>query len=371
MEGQNNNEQPISVEDISIETESDLSSQNTPAPAQDNQPAPTDPNNEPAPVDNRNLDQGQNNNQQDDNQNEGGQEEQASLIKDIRDRIGVEIDVESFDETEEGVAQLATRAAEQIAQREFQRIISSDSLVRDVVQHKSNGGDPRDILYTQYPQVDYNQVVFDDANSDQHKQILRDYYRNLGEADQDIQNNISDFEQAGTLSDRAKRALEKLANMQKQQAEEVKKKQKEEEEKRLQQAKEFWDGIWNDLSGRSTINGITIPETEKRGFFDYISDPVTQDGRAKSDIDRAQRDVETQMMHDYIDYLQNVKGLSLQQLIKRSSSSAASRTLREKLNQENEKNKGGGYSPNDQNPQQTGNEEPDVETMAQQSNQQQ
>jgi len=368
----------ITVDDVGeTDQPSDLANtdSNTPAPSTGNEPAPTDDQGqEPAPADNRQLDQNGNPVNEDEaepaDNDQGGQDE-SGIIDTIRDKIGIELETNEFPETEEGVAQFATRAAEQIAQQEFQRIVNSDQLVRDVIEYQNNGGDPRELLYAKYPQTDYTQVEIENDNPEQHKQIVKDYYKELGETEEDISELISDLEQAGKLSDRAQKSLTKLAHNQKERAKKLKEQREQEEQKRQQEAKEFWDNIWNDISKKKDINGIQMPESEKRAFFEYISSPVTQDGMAKADVDRQQRDIDTQMMHDYIDYLANVKGLTLKQLISRSTTNSAARTLRQKLNQEKENDKGGGQNPGDENRGQTGNEEPDMEALYQQTAQQQ
>ena len=368
----------ITVDDVGeTDQPSDLANtdSNTPAPSTGNEPAPTDDQGqEPAPADNRQLDQNGNPVNEDEaepaDNDQGGQDE-SGIIDTIRGKIGIELETSEFPETEEGVAQFATRAAEQIAQQEFQRIVNSDQLVRDVIEYQNNGGDPRELLYAKYPQTDYTQVEIENDNPEQHKQIVKDYYKELGETEEDISELISDLEQAGKLSDRAQKSLTKLAHNQKERAKKLKEQREQEEQKRQQEAKEFWDNIWNDISKKKDINGIQMPESEKRAFFEYISSPVTQDGMAKADVDRQQRDIDTQMMHDYIDYLANVKGLTLKQLISRSTTNSAARTLRQKLNQEKENDKGGGQNPGDENRGQTGNEEPDMEALYQQTAQQQ
>jgi len=368
----------ITVDDVGeADQPSDLANtdSNTPAPSTGNEPAPTDDQGqEPAPADNRQLDQNGNPVNEDEGEpadNDQGGQDESGIIDTIRDKIGIELETNEFPETEEGVAQFATRAAEQIAQQEFQRIVNSDQLVRDVIEYQNNGGDPRELLYAKYPQTDYTQVEIENDNPEQHKQIVKDYYKELGETEEDISELISDLEQAGKLSDRAQKSLTKLAHNQKERAKKLKEQREQEEQKRQQEAKEFWDNIWNDISKKKDINGIQMPESEKRAFFEYISSPVTQDGMAKADVDRQQRDIDTQMMHDYIDYLANVKGLTLKQLISRSTTNSAARTLRQKLNQEKENDKGGGQNPGDENRGQTGNEEPDMEALYQQTAQQQ
>lgn len=275
---------------------------------------------------------------------EQGQEEKT-ITETIKEQFGIqELSDKEFPDTTEGVVQLASEAARQLAVNEFQRMTSQDPLVKEVIEHQQNGGDPRKLLYTKYPQSDYRNIELDREDTDQHKQIVRDYYKRLGESDEDIQTYIKDLEQAGTLSERAERFLTKLTEAQTKDERELKEQQRKQQEEYQRKVQEFWSGVWNTLNKMDNIGGIKLPESEKSGFFSYIADKVSEDGMSKADLDRSNRDTNQQLLHDYIDYLQNEKGYTLQSLIKNTATSAATRSLTEQIKSNNDAN-GKGKTP--------------------------
>lgn len=188
-----------------------------------------------------------------------------------------------------------------------------------------NGGDPGSFVQA-VSGPDYNSIDADsiDGNTSIQKQLLRDQLAAQGESQEDIEDMIESFEDAGLLHKRSVSALKKLqaAQVDKQKAMvEAQKKSREEQIKKNQQ-------ILNDLKEKiektDEIGGFQLTKKTKSDFYSYITEVDPKTGKTGLMADSS--DPNNQLLMSYLYF----NKFNFDKLGKNSRTEAA-KSLQEKL----------------------------------------
>ena len=91
--------------------------------------------------------------------------------------------------------------------------------------------------------------------------------------------------------------------------------------------------MYETIDSNNEFAGITVPNREKSKFFDYISTPVTKDGRTQRDLDHSQAEIETKLAIDYMMY----KGFDLSKLVEKKAKTQNAKSLKERISRNEER----------------------------------
>lgn len=198
-------------------------------------------------------------------------------------------------------------------------------MAKQFLDFLENGGDPSNFVQM-VSGPDYNSIDSDDieGNTSIQKQLLRDQLAASGESQEDIEDMIESFEDAGLLHKRSVSALKKLqqAQIEKQKAVvESQKKAREEQIKKNQQ-------ILNDLKERiektDEIGGFQLTKKSKSDFYSYITEVDPKTGKTGLMADSS--DPNNQLLMSYLYF----NKFNFDKLGKNSKTEAA-KSLQEKL----------------------------------------
>lgn len=265
-------------------------------------------------------------------------EGEEKVIDQFMKEFGYNFEDEEFPDTLDGLKRYTIRVANQVAQDQFNTLVSKDPLVKEVLEYVNQGGNPRELLYSKYPEKDYRTVKFDKEDTEFHKQVVRDYRKEQGEEDDDINEEIKDLEQQGKLPERAEKMHNKLAKIQEDKEEQKKEEQRAAEERKIEENKQFWTKVWNDHVKKGEVGGIKIDNPQK--FFEYISSQADTQGHTQEQIDWANADMEKILVRSLLMYYGgNMAKLASQ--IEDSKSAASLKSLINKDEASKQKGKGG------------------------------
>jgi len=256
---------------------------------------------------------------------ETAEPEEESIISELQAKLGYELE-EDFDESIEGLTQFTKATAEKMAQEQMQNVFNAFPDVQEYLNYRANGGDPRKYFQTAAPERDFSAMEVTAEDITTQKQIVGAYLESQGFDQSEITETLEDYEDAGILERHAKKALTRLQAKQSQNKEKLLQQQQAQAQQAAQENERMWTEI-NGLVQAGSLRGLSIPERDKKRFFNWMAAPVDQQGNSQRAIDRAKLDQETLLALEYIVY----KGFDLSKLVANNNTTQKARSLRSKL----------------------------------------
>ena len=153
---------------------------------------------------------------EDDDEEEYDEESASStVVASILDKLGFDTEDE-YDDTEEGLLAMTQDVGQQIAEDQLNNLFENFPLVQRHLEYVLNGGESRDFMQAYDPQLDYNQVSFEEDDTRSQKAILSDYFVTKGHDQNFINELLTDYEDTGKLYQKAEAARTALGKMQEQ-----------------------------------------------------------------------------------------------------------------------------------------------------------
>jgi hypothetical protein len=254
------------------------------------------------------------------------------IISSIAKSLGYELEKE-YAETEEGLAEFTKDIAQNIAEDQLEGLFKQFPLVQKHLDFVLAGGDPEKFFDAYNPRTSFENIEVEQEDSRTQKYMITEFLRTKGHDDEFIKDMINDYEDSGKLYDRAKVAQRNLATIQKQERDSLVRQQQEQQQRAQEENERFWEGVANTIQEGKEFAGIRIPDREKAKFFDYISEPINENGQTRRDADYAKANIEAKLALDYLMY----KGFNLKDIIDVKAKTASATSLRDKVRQNEER----------------------------------
>jgi hypothetical protein len=254
------------------------------------------------------------------------------IISSIAKSLGYELEKE-YAETEEGLAEFTKDIAQNIAEDQLEGLFKQFPLVQKHLDFVLAGGDPEKFFDAYNPRTSFENIELEQEDSRTQKYMITEFLKTKGHDDEFIKDMINDYEDSGKLYDRAKVAQRNLATIQKQERDGLVRQQQEQQQFAQQENERFWEGVANTIQEGKEFAGIRIPDREKAKFFDYISEPINENGQTRRDADYAKANIEAKLALDYLMY----KGFNLKDIIDVKAKTASATSLRDKVRQNEER----------------------------------
>ena len=258
---------------------------------------------------------------------------EGSVVNEILDKLGYDLEGDSYDDTSEGLAAMTADIASKMADDRIDEVLEAFPLVKKHLDYVLAGGQSQNFMEAYDPNLDYDQVVIEEDDYRSQKAILGDYLEMKGHDNEFIEEMLNDFEDTGKLYQKAEAARGALAKHQIKQREQMIENQRRETERAQQQQEQFWNKVSDTIDDHDDFAGIAISKREKNKFFDYLSTPVTKEGYTQRDVDHANADMEVKLAIDYLMY----KGFDLNGLISSKAKTQNAKTLRERIGRNEER----------------------------------
>lgn len=252
-------------------------------------------------------------------------EEEESIISELQSKLGYELDQE-FDESIEGLTEFTKATAEKMAQEQMQNVFSAFPDVQEYLNYRANGGDPRKYFQTATPERDFASMEIKEGDVVVQKQVVGAFLESQGFDRSEIQETLEDYEDAGILERHARKALTRMQDKQAKDKQALLQQQQAQAQQAAQENERMWTEI-NGLVQEGNLRGLTVPERDKKRFFDWMATPIDAQGNSQRAIDRAKLDQETLLALEYIVY----KGFDLSKLVANNNTTQKARSLRSKL----------------------------------------
>jgi hypothetical protein len=267
----------------------------------------------------------------DDNSGDSGNDND-SIISSIAKSLGYDVEKE-YAETEEGLAEFTKDIAQNIAEEQLEGLFKQFPMVQKHLDFVMAGGDPERFFEAYNPRTSFENMEIEQEDSRTQKYMISEFLKSKGHDEEFIKDMINDYEDSGKLYDRAKVAQRNLANIQKQERDGMVRQQQEAQQRAAEENERFWEGVASTIQEGKEFAGIRIPDREKAKFFDYISEPVNDNGQTRRDVDYSKANIEAKLALDYLMY----KGFNLKDIIDVKAKTASASSLRERVKQNEER----------------------------------
>jgi len=261
-------------------------------------------------------------------------EENDTVVSEVLTKLGYEVEGDYAD-TADGLAEMTKDVASQIADDRIDEVLESFPLVKEHLQYVLNGGQSEQFMQAHDPNLDYNkfELAQDDLRSQ--KAILSDYFTTKGHDQEFIKEMVNDYSDSGKLLEKAEAARKALGKVQEQRRGQMVEQQQKLIQEKQQSVQEFWEDVSDTIQESKEFAGLQVPEREKSKFFNWLSQPVDQNGYTQRDLAHAESSMEVKLAVDYLLY----KNFNLQDIIQTKAKTQATKSLRDKIsrNQENVK----------------------------------
>ena len=250
-----------------------------------------------------------------------------SVVSEIMDKLGYDIEDGDYDDTPEGIAELTTDIASQIADDRIDEVMEAFPLVKQHLDYVLAGGDSQRFMEANDPTKDYSLLEIDESDTRTQKQLLSNYFATKGHDKEFIEEMVNDFEDTGKLYTKAEAAKTALSNLQTAQRSQMVEEQRHQQAAQEEKLTEFWNGVADTIEESKEFAGISVPDRDKNKFFDYLSTPVTREGQTQRDIDHQDADMDIKLAIDYLMY----KGFDLGGLVETKAKTQNARSLKDRI----------------------------------------
>ena len=261
-------------------------------------------------------------------------EEESTVVSEILEKFGYEID-EEFEDTTEGLTKLTQTISEKLAVETLDSLFERFPTVQKHLEYVQQGGDPNEFMKAFTPETDYSRLEIKEDDISSQKRILTDYFVARGTEKDFIGDMLESYEDKGTLKDKAEAAKKALSDAQALQRESTLEDQKRVNAERHTQTKQMWENVSTIISEADNLSGIPISQRDKGKFFDYISKPVDSTGATQRDVDFNQAGMDQKLAVDFLMF----KGFDIDKYIGKRATTKAAQSLKTKLESHSKKTK--------------------------------
>lgn len=252
-----------------------------------------------------------------DEDEEEEEEEEVRVIDAIAEAEGYE-DIETEDLTDDldGIRELTDRISERKAQSHLESVSEVDPELGEALRFIQAGGSLQEFADTYYNTTDYSSIDVEEASDQQKRDLVRDKLENVDNteySEEEINEILNDYEETGLLDKWAKRAKDKLSKIQEKRKNELVDQQEQQLEDRKEEIQNYWQEVQETVEESNQFAGIQIPESEKKDFFEFISEPVNEQGMSQRDMVIQEAPLEVSLAIDYMLY----KDFNLSDIIER------------------------------------------------------
>lgn len=197
-----------------------------------------------------------------------------SFFDSISERLGWE-DVED-DEKPKTAEELVEYFQEVIEENSVPQYASEE--VEALDKFVKNGGNLRDYFQID-GELDLEDFEIEDNEVNQ-KLILKEFLKEKGFNNKQIDKKLTKYEDAGLLEDEATDALEALRDIREQKKQQLLGEQEKSAKELKKRQQDYFNSVVTEIKGMDNIRGIKIPQKDKQALLEYIFKP-TADGKTQ------------------------------------------------------------------------------------------
>lgn len=198
-------------------------------------------------------------------------DDESTVVTKFFDALSEKLDWDDVDDSEK------PKTAEDLVEY-FKDIIEENSVPNYASEEMEkldafvrNGGNLRDYLQID-AEIDLDEIDITEDEGNQ-KLVLREFLKEKGFNNKQIEKKLTKYEDAGLLEDEAEDALEALKEIKTKRKEQLLADQEKQAMENKKKQQEFFNNVVAEIKGMDNIYGIDIPEKDKKALLEYIFKP--------------------------------------------------------------------------------------------------
>jgi len=252
--------------------------------------------------------------------------EPRSVAFEVAKTLGFELE-NDYEDSLEGITNFVRDITQSAAEEQIAGLFEQFPEVQQHLDYVLAGGDSREFFQRQGQQVDYNSIEIAEDNVGMQRAVLAQFLQTKGHDAEFIQDTIDTYEDSGRLFSNAQKAKQHLVKFQEEEQQQLMEQQQQLYQQQQEQQQQFWNEVADTIESGNEFAGVRIPDREKSNFFDYISNPVGQNGETQRDLDYQEAGTDIKLAIDYMLY----SGFDLNGIIEKKAKTQAARNLRERI----------------------------------------
>jgi hypothetical protein len=211
----------------------------------------------------------------------------------------VDFDSEEFEDTEEGFAKVIQNEISKGVEKYKEDL---EPLAKEFLTYIEKGGDPSKFVKAT-SDVDFSKidVKMIDGKENLQKQLVAELMRKEGYSNDEIMADVQDFVDGGLIEKRAKRALNKLKDLQTKDRASLLANQEKEQEAKKEEYNTFLSSLKDDIESREEIAGFAINKKSKKDFYNYITKVDRKTGKTRL-VSDSEADQDSQLKMAWLYY---------------------------------------------------------------------
>ena len=258
--------------------------------------------------------------------------EELTISAQISEALGLDLG-EDYDDTVEGLTDFVRDMSHEVAEDQLESLFEEYPEIKRHLDYVRAGGDEKQFYASNSPDSDYSNIQMAETDISLQRAMLGEYFKEKGHPNDFIMDVVNDYEESGKLFGKALAAQEQLSLSQAAQREHLYNQQMIAQEESQAAQEEFWGDVANTIAGGNEFAGVRIPDNDKQNFFNYISNPINDQGNTQRDVDYETADMDIKLAIDYLMY----SGFNLSDIINTKARTQSVQNLRTRI-QSNEAN---------------------------------
>lgn len=267
----------------------------------------------------------------DDDSVDNDPDEESTVVTKFFDALSEKLNWEDIEDSEK------PKTAEDLVEY-FKEIIEENSVpnyaseeIEKLDEFVRNGGNLRDYLQID-ADINLDEIDITEDENNQ-KLVLREFLKEKGFNNKQIEKKLTKYEDAGLLEDEAEDALEALKEIKIKRKEQLLAEQEKQARDNKKKQQEFFNNVVAEIKGMDNIYGIDIPEKDKRALLEYIFKPDS------NGITKYQKDYAKSLKNLVTSAYFTMKGDSLIDIAKKKGKRDAFDTFKQSLTKNSGVNK--------------------------------
>ena len=251
---------------------------------------------------------------------------EETVITEVLTNLGYELEGDYAD-TVEGLTQMTQDVAQTMAEDQLDNLFEQFPEIQKHLEYVLNGGDSSQFYNMGNRMGSITNAQVTEDNVMMQRAVLTEYFRVKGHDDDFISELLTDYEVGDKLYGKAVKAKDALLKYEQTQQAQTLEQQKAQQQKTREEAQNFWSDVNSTIQDAREFSGIVVQQRDKKKFFDYVSQPVDQNGNTQRDLDHEGADMDVRLAIDYLMF----KGFKLEDMIKAKAKTETAKTLRKQI----------------------------------------
>lgn len=201
-----------------------------------------------------------------------------------------------YEESTEGLVSYIKDVTEKQREIDEQEFFEGFPLAKEIAEHIKKGGTEEDFYKSKL--ASWKNVTLEGADEARKMSIVIDDLKAKGFNDKDAKETADLYRDSNKLDEKSEAALKSRKEAESKAIADQKKAEVEAFKKQEAEAIAQWKSI-EEIVNKGSLEIINIPETEKKAFYNYISQ-ADESGYSKAAQDRANLSLEKKLLLDYL-----------------------------------------------------------------------